>query len=173
MTRRAVIDRLTKFGEQTVSQAAEVLSKNKVLQEKLETVVKSGLAVKDEVEGNVKVVIDRLNLKNAVDLDAIKGRLDALETDIEGLLGELSSRVTDLTSRVTDLRSRLIGTPANDQANPVTVVEEPVAEIDSSIEEPALETLTVKALRTLAGERSIAVPNRIRKADLIALIQGA
>ena len=62
MAPQAVIDRLTKLGEQTVNQAAEALSKNKALQEKLETVVKSGLAVKDEVEGNVKVVIDRLNL---------------------------------------------------------------------------------------------------------------
>ena len=173
MARKAVIDRLTKLGEQTVSQAAEALSKNKALQEKLETVVKSGLAVKDEVEGNVKVVIDRLNLKNAVDLDGIKGRLDALETDIEGLLGELSGRVADLTNRVTELRSRIVGTPANDQVTTVTVVEEPVAEVESNIDEPALDTLTVKALRTLAGVRGIKVPNRIRYADLIALIQDA
>ena len=98
MAKQAVIDRLTKLGEQTVSQAAEAFSKNKALQEKLETVVKSGLAVKDEVEGNVKVVIDRFNLKNAVDLDGIKTRLDTLETDIESLLGDLGTRVADLTN---------------------------------------------------------------------------
>jgi hypothetical protein len=167
MARKAVLDRLTKLGEQTVSQAADALSKNKALQEKLETVVKSGLAVKDEVEGNVKVIIDRLNFKNAVDLDGIKGRLDALEADIEGLLGELSGRVTDLTSRVTDLRSRLTGKPVNDE-----VVEAAVVEV-AVVEEPTLDALTVKALRTLADERGITVPNRIRKADLIALIQGA
>ena len=46
MAPQAVIDRLTKLGEQTVSQAAEALSKNKALQGKLETVVKSGLASK-------------------------------------------------------------------------------------------------------------------------------
>ena len=165
MAPQAVIDRLTKLGEQTVNQAAEALSKNKALQEKLETVVKSGLAVKDEVEGNVKVVIDRLNLKNAVDLDSIKGRLDALETDIEGLLGDLSNRVADLTNRVTDLRHKISGTTANDEV---------VAEVEPTIEsEPGLEALTVKALRALAAERSIEVPNRIRKADLIALIEAA
>ncbi len=171
MARKAVIDRLTKFGEQTVSQAAEALTKNKVLQEKLETVVKSGLAVKDEVEGNVKVVMDRLNLKGAVDLDGIKGRLDALETDIEGLLSELSGRVTELTTRVSDLRSRIVGTPVNDDIVTVTVIEdEPVAEETA---DDSLENLTVKALRIVASERGITVPNRIRKADLIALIQGA
>jgi hypothetical protein len=165
MAPQAVIDRLTKLGEQTVNQAAEALSKNKALQEKLETVVKSGLAVKDEVEGNVKVVIDRLNLKNAVDLDSIKGRLDALETDIEGLLGDLSTRVADLTNRVTDLRHKISGTTANDEV---------VAEVEPTIEsEPGLEALTVKALRALAAERSIEVPNRIRKADLSALIEAA
>ena len=165
MAPQAVIDRLTKLGEQTVNQAAEALSKNKALQEKLETVVKSGLAVKDEVEGNVKVVIDRLNLKNAVDLDSIKGRLDALETDIEGLLGDLSTRVSDLTNRVTDLRHKISGTTANDEV---------VAEVEPTIEsEPGLEALTVKALRALAAERNIEVPNRIRKADLIALIEAA
>ena len=165
MAPQAVIDRLTKLGEQTVNQAAEALSKNKALQEKLETVVKSGLAVKDEVEGNVKVVIDRLNLKNAVDLDSIKGRLDALESDIEGLLGDLSTRVADLTNRVTDLRHKISGTTANDE---VVVDEEPTIE-----PEPGLEALTVKALRALAAERNIEVPNRIRKADLIALIEAA
>ena len=165
MAPQAVIDRLTKLGEQTVNQAAEALSKNKALQEKLETVVKSGLAVKDEVEGNVKVVIDRLNLKNAVDLDSIKGRLDALETDIEGLLGDLSTRVSDLTNRVTDLRHKISGTTANDEV---------IADVEPTIEsEPGLEALTVKALRALAAERNIEVPNRIRKADLIALIEAA
>ena len=169
MAPQAVIDRLTKLGEQTVNQAAEALSKNKALQEKLETVVKSGLAVKDEVEGNVKVVIDRLNLKNAVDLDSIKGRLDTLETDIEGLLGDLSARVTDLTNRVTDLRHKISGTTANDE---VVVAVEPT--IEPTVEsKPGLEALTVKALRALAAERSIEVPNRIRKADLIALIEAA
>ena len=84
MVRKAMIERLTKLGEQTVNQAAEVLGKNKTLQDKLETVVKGGMAVKDEVEGNVKVVIDRLNLKNAVDLDGIKERLEPDEMVAEG-----------------------------------------------------------------------------------------
>ena len=171
MARKAVIDRLTKLGEQTVNQAAEALSKNKGLQEKLETVVKSGLAVKDEVEGNVKVVIDRLNLKNAVDVDGIKGRLDALETDIEGLLGELSGRVSELTNRVTELRGKIIGTPAND--TPIEVEVEAVAPVVEPNAQDELESLTVKALKDLASERGITVPNRIRKADLIALINQA
>ena len=171
MAPQAVIDRLTKLGEQTVSQAAEALSKNKALQGKLETVVKSGLAVKDEVEGNVKVVIDRLNLKNAVDLDGVKSRLDALESDIEGLLGDLSARVTDLTNRVAELRNKVTSTPANDE--PVAAPAPAPVVADEVEAEPGLEALTVKALRALAAERAIAVPNRIRKADLIALIEQA
>ena len=39
--------------------------------------------------------------------------------------------------------------------------------------ETTLSGLTVKALRALAAERNIEVPNRIRKADLIALIEAA
>lgn len=167
MVRKAMIERLTKLGEQTVNQAAEVLSNNKALQDKIETVVKSGLAVKDEVEGNVKIVIDRLNLKNAVDLDGIKKRLDSLEGDIENLLGELSGRVTSLTSRVSELHSKLTGNAVNDEtAEVVVVVEAPVAEA-------SLAGLTVKALRELAAERNIEVPTRILKVDLIALIKAA
>jgi uncharacterized protein YqgV (UPF0045/DUF77 family) len=173
MAKQAVIDRLTKLGEQTVSQAAEALSKNKALQDKLETVVKSGLAVKDEVEGNVKVVIDRFNLKNAVDLDGIKTRLDTLETDIEGLLGDLSARVSELTNRVTDLRSRVSGAPVNDDVVVAPVVEPAPAPVVEAAAETTLSGLTVKALRALAAERNIEVPNRIRKADLIALIEAA
>ena len=169
MSRNEMIDRLTKLGEQTISQAAVALGKNRALTEKLETVVKSGMAVKDEVEGNVKVVLDRINLKNPVDVDGIKSRLDALESDIEGLIGDLSGRVSELTRRVAELRGRIAGEPANDAVE-VTVVEEaPV------VEEPASElgAMTVKALRDLAATRGIEVPSRIRKADLIELIEAA
>ena len=167
MSRKTVVKRLVKLGEQTVTQAAEALSKNRGLQDKLETVVKSGLAVKDEVEGNVKVVIDRLNLKSSVDVDAIKGRIDALESDIESLLGELSNRVSDLTGRVSDLRARIIGKPANDEP-----IATPTVATPKVAEEPlGLEFLTVKSLRALAAERGIEVPSRILKADLLALIK--
>lgn len=173
MVRKAMIERLTKLGEQTVNQAAEVLGKNKTLQDKLETVVKGGMAVKDEVEGNVKVVIDRLNLKNAVDLDGIKERLDSLESDIENLLGELSGRVASLTSRVGDLHSKLTGNAVNDETiEAVEVVETRVA-AEAPAAEASLAGLTVKALRELATERKIEVPTRILKVDLIALIEAA
>jgi tetrahydromethanopterin S-methyltransferase subunit G len=173
MVRKAMIERLTKLGEQTVNQAAEVLGKNKTLQDKLETVVKGGMAVKDEVEGNVKVVIDRLNLKNAVDLDGIKERLDSLESDIENLLGELSGRVASLTSRVGDLHSKLTGNALNDETiEAVEVVETPIAAAAPAAE-ASLAGLTVKALRELATERKIEVPTRILKVDLIALIEAA
>jgi hypothetical protein len=166
MAKNTVVKRIKSLGEEQVNKAVEGFNQNRTLvRDRLTQVVEGGKQVAEDLEDKARSAID--NLRGGIDLDQVRGRVDALEKDLESLLTELSSRVTDLAGKVTDLRGRLTGAEEEEAAPAapeLTVIETPAAD--------ELQYLTVKALRDLARGRGIEVPNRIKKADLLALIAG-
>lgn len=150
-------------GEERVSEVKEQLAKSaEDLKGKVNSAVESSRTRGQDL-------MDKINIGKAVDLDTLKGRLEGLEQDLETLVSDLQERVSDLSSRVADLRGARVMTeaPANEENPEPVVTEVPAVAVETAAD---LAKNTVAALRTLAAERSIAVPRRIRKAELISLI---
>ena len=110
-------------------------------------------------------LIEKINIGKAVDLDTLRGRLEGLEQDLETLVSDLQERIGDLSKRVADLRGARVVTET--PANEPEVVEAPKAAIETAAD---LAENTVVVLRSIAAERKIDVPRRIRKVELINLI---
>ena len=137
-----------------------------------EQIVRSAEELKDRVNNAVETsrskgqdLIEKINIGKAVDLETLRGRLEGLEQDLETLVSDLQERIGDLSQRVADLRGARVvtETPANEPL--VTEAPEPTVETAADLAEN-----TVAVLRTIAAERNIEVPRRIRKAELINLI---
>ena len=137
-----------------------------------EQIVRSAEELKDRVNNAVETsrskgqdLIEKINIGKAVALETLRGRLEGLEQDLETLVSDLQERIGDLSQRVADLRGARVvtETPANEPL--VTEVPEPTVETAADLAEN-----TVAVLRTIAAERNIEVPRRIRKAELINLI---
>jgi hypothetical protein len=163
-----VVTRIKSLGEDQVTKAVDGFNQNRALvRDRLTQVVEGGKQVRDDLEDKARSAID--NLRGGIDLDQVRGRVDNLESDLEALLTELSGRIGELAGKVTDLRDRLTGSEIEADDEAITTPQLSVVETPASED---LQYLTVKALRDLAKKRGIEVPNRIKKADLLALIQG-
>jgi len=161
--RKNVVTNFLAKGEERVSEVKEQLAKSaEDLKGKVNSAVESSRTKGQDL-------IDKINIGKAVDLDTLKGRLEGLEQDLETLMSDLQERVTDLSSRVADLRGARVVTeiPANEPPPEATVSDAPIVAAETAAD---LAENTVAALRTLAAERNITVPRRIRKAELIDLI---
>ena len=157
--RQSVVKNLLAKSEERVTEVREQLVKSaEDLKDRVNNAVESG-------KNKGQDLIDKINIGKAVDLDTLRGRLEGLEQDLETLVSDLQERIGDLSQRVADLRGARVVTEV--PANEPVIAETP---------EPAVETAadlaenTVAVLRTIAADRNIDVPRRIRKAELINLI---
>lgn len=157
--RKSVVKNILAKGEERVTEVREQLVKGaEDLKDKVNSAVESS-------RNKGQDLIEKINIGKAVDLETLKSRLEGLEQDLESLVSDLQERIGDLSQRVADLRGARVvtETPANEPA--VDEVPEVVVETAADLAEN-----TVAALRTIAAERNIDVPRRIRKAELIQLI---
>ena len=157
--RQSVVKNLLAKSEERVTEVREQLVKSaEDLKDRVNNAVESG-------KNKGQDLIDKINIGKAVDLDTLRGRLEGLEQDLETLVSDLQERIGDLSQRVADLRGArvVIEVPANE---PV-IAETPVPAVETAAD---LAENTVAVLRTIAADRNIDVPRRIRKAELINLI---
>ena len=157
--RQSVVKNLLAKSEERVTEVREQLVKSaEDLKDRVNNAVESG-------KNKGQDLIDKINIGKAVDLDTLRGRLEGLEQDLETLVSDLQERIGDLSQRVADLRGARVVTEV--PANEPVIAETPVPAIEPAAD---LAETTVAVLRTIAADRNIDVPRRIRKAELINLI---
>ncbi|MBM66786.1 MAG: hypothetical protein CMH55_11205 [Myxococcales bacterium] len=157
--RQSVVKNIIAKGEERVTEVREQIAKSaEELKDKVNSAVESS-------RHRGQDLIEKINIGKAVDLETLKNRLEGLEQDLESLVSDLQERIGDLSQRVADLRGARVvtETPANEPA----VNEAPEVAVETAAD---LAENTVVVLRTIAAERNIDVPRRIRKAELINLI---
>ena len=81
------------------------------------------------------------------------------------MVSDLQERIGDLSQRVVTLEGVRVVTEV--PANEPVIAETPVPAVETAAD---LAENTVAVLRTIAADRNIDVPRRIRKAELINLI---
>ena len=157
--RQSVVKNIHAKSEERVTEVREQLVKSaEDLKDRVNNAVESG-------KNKGQDLIDKINIGKAVDLDTLRSRLEGLEQDLETLVSDLQERIGDLSQRVADLRGARVVTEV--PANEPVIAETPVPAIETAAD---LAENTVAVLRTIAADRNIDVPRRIRKAELINLI---